>query len=75
MKEWTLSFLCLLASATVGFASNLDSDGDGLSDFQEKHKYRTDPHKRDVHIPEAEFAKMVKGVQYKLEPVNSKPEY
>jgi hypothetical protein len=25
-----------------------DSDGDGLSDFQEVHKYRTDPHKKDT---------------------------
>jgi hypothetical protein len=25
-----------------------DSDGDGLSDFQELHKYRTDPRKRDT---------------------------
>jgi RNA polymerase sigma factor (sigma-70 family) len=25
-----------------------DSDGDGLSDFQEAHKYRTDPRKRDT---------------------------
>jgi hypothetical protein len=26
-----------------------DSDGDGLSDFDEVHKYRTDPMKRDTH--------------------------
>ncbi len=25
-----------------------DSDGDGLSDFQEVHKYRTDPNKKDT---------------------------
>ena len=25
-----------------------DSDGDGLSDFQEIHKYRTDPNRKDT---------------------------
>jgi hypothetical protein len=29
-------------------ASEPDSDGDGLSDYQEIHKYRTDPKKRDT---------------------------
>jgi hypothetical protein len=28
--------------------TDLDSDGDGLSDFQELHKYNTDPHKKDT---------------------------
>ena len=29
-------------------AADPDSDGDGLSDFQEVHKYRTDPHKKST---------------------------
>jgi hypothetical protein len=29
-------------------AADPDSDGDGLSDFQEIHKYRTDPNKKDT---------------------------
>jgi hypothetical protein len=28
--------------------ADADSDGDGLPDFQEVHKYRTDPHKKDT---------------------------
>ena len=34
-----------IALPTVG--EDFDSDGDGLSDFQETHKYRTDPTRRD----------------------------
>src|SRR5205807_6459019 len=29
-------------------AKDPDSDGDGLPDFQELHKYNTDPHKKDT---------------------------
>lgn len=35
------------ASITESDSSDPDSDGDGLSDFQERHKYRTDPHESD----------------------------
>ncbi len=31
-----------------GVAQDVDSDGDGLSDYAELHKYFTDPHKRDT---------------------------
>ena len=31
-----------------GGIANLDTDGDGLSDFQEIHKYRTDPQKKST---------------------------
>ncbi|MCI0342182.1 MAG: thrombospondin type 3 repeat-containing protein [Planctomycetales bacterium] len=37
----------LLASATGALAQDTDTDGDGLSDFQEVRKYRTDPAKAD----------------------------
>ena len=30
------------------YPADLDTDGDGLSDFQEIHKYRTDPNKSDT---------------------------
>jgi len=35
------------AGRSDSIAADLDSDGDGLSDFQEQHKYLTDPHKSD----------------------------
>ena len=41
----TSLILAILASASV--ASDPDSDHDGLSDFQEIHKYRTNPQKSD----------------------------
>jgi hypothetical protein len=34
--------------APAAIDSNIDTDGDGLSDFQELCKYRTDPHKRST---------------------------
>lgn len=41
-------FLCLAGMAAVEInAQEKDSDGDGLSDFQEQHKYLTDPAKSD----------------------------
>ena len=41
----TLAFLCLIASPPV--EADLDSDGDGLSDLHEVHKYGTDPTRAD----------------------------
>ena len=38
---------CLALLATEALALDLDTDGDGLSDFQEQHKYLTDPHRMD----------------------------
>jgi RNA polymerase sigma factor (sigma-70 family) len=35
------------AAARVGVVEG-DADGDGLTDFQERHKYRTDPNKKDT---------------------------
>lgn len=46
-----LTLLMLFSSFSVFCAcaaDNLDSDGDGLSNFQEIHKYLTDPAKRDT---------------------------
>jgi hypothetical protein len=42
----TLSFLVTAPAHATG-EPDPDSDGDGLSDFHEIHKYRTDPAKRD----------------------------
>lgn len=41
--------LLLLACASLlpATVADRDSDRDGLSDFQEEHKYFTDPHSRD----------------------------
>ena len=41
------SFLIFSMLASVCSASDCDSDHDGLSDFQEIHKYRTNPEKKD----------------------------
>lgn len=37
----------VLALAVPAWAGEIDTDGDGLSDFQELHKYGTDPAKKD----------------------------
>src|SRR5262245_65748796 len=37
-----------VAAAAPPEAAALDSDGDGLSDFHEVHKYRTDPDRKSV---------------------------
>jgi hypothetical protein len=37
----------LAVVASVAFAQDLDTDRDSLSDFQEQHKYGTDPRKMD----------------------------
>ncbi|MEZ5962790.1 MAG: transglutaminase domain-containing protein [Planctomycetota bacterium] len=44
-----LGVAAVLASSlsTLGAQPDPDSDGDGLSDFHEVHKYLTDPHARD----------------------------
>jgi hypothetical protein len=36
------------AGKAVANVADPDTDGDGLSDFQEVHKYGTDPHKKDT---------------------------
>src|SRR5262245_23953103 len=47
MRSRWLSVLILLVAFPAGRAGS-DSDGDGLSDFHEAHKYRTDPGKKDT---------------------------
>ena len=46
-----IAFLCLSLNQLVLSQSTekvaIDRDGDGLSDFQEVHKYLTDPNKKD----------------------------
>jgi hypothetical protein len=67
----------LLASPTLG--QGPDSDGDGLSDFQEIHKYFTDPTKVSTAgdgVPDGdwerrkEYAYTVRSVIKVMEPVN-----
>lgn len=42
-----LAAMCVIHSLQANPAQDEDSDGDGLSDFAEKHKYFTDPFKAD----------------------------
>lgn len=47
IRQWLL--VAMACTPLVAQTSlDPDSDGDGLSDFQEVHKYRTDPHKADT---------------------------
>ncbi len=53
LRFFALSLTFLIWMGAIGAradgpASDRDSDGDGLSDFQEIHKYRTDPSKKDT---------------------------
>lgn len=73
--------LALLAPSSVAVASE-DSDGDGLSDFLETHKYLTDPSKADSDgdgVPDGdwlerrEFAYTVRSVVQVMRPVT--PEF
>ena len=49
MKRITFGILlsCIISCSVHG-SSERDSDGDGLSDFQETHKYLTDPYEKDT---------------------------
>jgi hypothetical protein len=71
--------LVLLAIPLAANAAEVDSDGDGLSDFLEIHKYRTDPEKVDSDgdgIPDGdwherrEFNYSVRTVVKVLRPCN-----
>jgi transglutaminase-like putative cysteine protease len=42
------TYLLCLCVCSVCASGDIDSDGDGLSDFQEIHKYYTDPAKQDT---------------------------
>lgn len=47
--SWPLLLLSVVGFGAAGaIASEADTDGDGLSDYQEIHKYRTDPKKKDT---------------------------
>jgi hypothetical protein len=43
-----LLFPALVLARPSGPVTDKDTDGDGLSDFHERHKYRTDPSRRDT---------------------------
>jgi hypothetical protein len=45
---WLFVFLLCLLACSVCAGGAVDSDGDSLSDFQETHKYLTDPEKEDT---------------------------
>lgn len=73
---------CLAVVASVAFAQDVDTDGDGLSDFQEQHKYSTDPRKMDSDadgVPDGdwferrEYTYTVRSVVHVMKPVT--PEY
>lgn len=54
----TLSLLALLCTLLPGQSADPDTDGDGLPDFREIHKYRTDPKKPDTDgdgIPDGDW--------------------
>ena len=74
-------FACLaLGAAPATFAQDPDRDGDGLSDFQETHKYFTDPAKADSDSdgsPDGdwnerrEFTYTIRSVLRVMPPVNA----
>ena len=73
-------FVLLLACAA--WAADPDRDGDGLSDFQERHKYFTDPDKADSDgdgIPDGdaderrEYTYTVRTVVQVMRPVDDPP--
>src|SRR6266850_5609269 len=70
--------LLMLFALTATQAPDPDTDGDGLSDFQELHKYFTDPAKADTDgdgVPDGdwderrEFAYSVRSIVQVLAPV------
>src|SRR5262245_11047664 len=70
-----------VAAAAPPEAAALDSDGDGLSDFHEVHKYRTDPKKKDTAgkgVPDGdsnqrrEFTYSIRAVIRVMPPYNLK---
>src|SRR5262245_39809007 len=48
MRRWLLLPSLLLVASVANAQADPDSDGDGLSDFAERHKYLTDPTKKDT---------------------------
>lgn len=78
MKRFAASVF-LLTCAAPAFAQDVDSDGDGLSDWQEIQKYFTDPNKADTDgdgVPDGdwnerrEFAYSVRAVIDVLPPID-----
>lgn len=76
---FTFALVLIAAMSLCTNAAKLDSDRDGLSDFQEKHKYFTDPNKADTDRDgildsdwheRREYTYSVRVVMKVLKPVN-----
>jgi hypothetical protein len=80
MKTIIVLAMCFQTALSLASVSeNLDSDSDGLSDYQEIHKYLTDPHKKDSDgdsIPDSdwherwEYTYTIRTVVKVMRPVN-----
>ena len=80
MKTIIVLAICFqMASSLVSVSEDLDSDSDGLSDYQEIHKYLTDPQKKDSDgdsVPDSdcherrEYTYTIRTVVKVMRPVN-----
>lgn len=80
MKTIIVLAMCFqMASSLVLVSEDLDSDSDGLSDYQEIHKYLTDPQKKDSDgdsVPDSdwherrEYTYTIRTVVKVMRPVN-----
>lgn len=77
MIEW-MTTLAFAFTPLLSIPPDVDTDKDGLSDFQEEHKYRTDPRKADSDgdgigdgdwFERREFAYTVRSVVHVMKPV------